>query len=377
MRPCSSALPSLACVAGNGPARSRIPGSTLAAVGETCRTTRTHAGRSAGSPAASCRNTSTPPAEAPTTTRSLERLTGAMIGRAGQEPLSGGTGRTNRRRRSRIASFRTRISSSPPALARRLGDGHARGPRHAPSVLDCLPVRVAFHRPHFSAAGAMAGGSGRRCCVVSFDATPSAATWGSRGPDCVLVDRIAPVLLQLVREEVARRRRLAGRERRRLAVDLDLDEPVGRHDLELDLRPSETRTEPAGEQVRLRGRGGDSDAADVGDPGPQRGELAAPAARARPRDVRDGDPIEDLRQPPVVGREVRPLGRVDDEPVDDVDQLRERLRAPRRQAPPAQERRQVRDEERRDDARGRPPPSGRGAAARAPRSRCGSPGRGS
>ena len=92
---------------------------------------------------------------------------------------------------------------------------------------------------------------------------------------------------------------------------------------------------------------------DVGDPGPERGEQRPPARRPRPGDVRDRRAREAARRGAVRVRQVVPLGRVDDEPVGDADELVELLRAPGRLAAPAQEHRQVGDEQRLDDARGR------------------------
>ena len=57
------------------------------------------------------------------------------------------------------------------------------------------------------------------------------------------------------------------------------------------------------------------------DPRPHRREQRPPARRALPGDVRDDHRCEELRSPAVAGREIRPFGRVDDQPVDDPHQL--------------------------------------------------------
>ena len=83
------------------------------------------------------------------------------------------------------------------------------------------------------------------------------------------------------------------------------------------------------------------------------------ASSSRQRDVRDqamseiSGALEQLDEPPVRIRQVVPLGRVDDEPVDDADDLLELGRAPRRLAAPAEEHGQVGDQERLDDRRRR------------------------
>ena len=89
---------------------------------------------------------------------------------------------------------------------------------------------------------------------------------------------------------------------------------------------------------------------------PQLRDRAAPAQRPRPDDVGDGGALEVRSEPRVATRCVRPLARVDDEPVDDVDELLERLVAERRLPAPAQEDRQVGEREREHDARGRAGP---------------------
>ena len=172
---------------------------------------------------------------------------------------------------------------------------------------------------------------------------------GSRG----LVDRVAAEDVELGRQEVARTRRPAPRPRDRLAVDghaLDLaGGPMGQLDLLLQPRP-----EPAREQERVRLRPGDRQRLGRLDVRPERREARAPAEPTAPGDVRHGDPVVELLELPVGRREVAPLGRVDDEPVADVDELLQLRRAPRRQPAPAAERRQVGDEERLDDRAGHP-----------------------
>src|SRR5205809_4506450 len=63
-----------------------------------------------------------------------------------------------------------------------------------------------------------------------------------------LVDRVAGKLVELVREQVSRKRRIARRERRRPAVELDADQLVRGLVLERD-RPTQPRAKPAGEQL--------------------------------------------------------------------------------------------------------------------------------
>ena len=81
--------------------------------------------------------------------------------------------------------------------------------------------------------------------------------------------------------------------------------------------------------------------------------MLPPARRPRPRDVRGGAAREELGHPRVRIGHVLPLGRVDDQPVGDADELLELGRAPRRLAAPTEEDGQVRDEQRLDDARRR------------------------
>src|SRR5215207_7000493 len=69
MVPSSIDSPSTAWWAGRGPERLRMAASMLLDVGERCRTTATAAGRSGGNWATRRRRLSTPPADAPITTR--------------------------------------------------------------------------------------------------------------------------------------------------------------------------------------------------------------------------------------------------------------------------------------------------------------------
>ncbi len=117
-------------------------------------------------------------------------------------------------------------------------------------------------------------------------------------------------------------------------------------------RSSRERSQPS-EKPRLRGRPVDPDRPDVGDPGPERGEERPPPRRPLPGDVGGRRAREELGEARVRVRQVVPLGRVDDEPVGDADELVELRRAPRRLAAPAQEDGQVGDEQRLDDARRR------------------------
>src|SRR6266566_4466512 len=83
-----------------------------------------------------------------------------------------------------------------------------------------------------------------------------------------LVDRVASHLVELIRAQISRERWIAGRKGRRLAVELDADELVGRLVLEAD-RPPQTRAKPAGEQVRLRLGASDLDLLHRCDLGPE------------------------------------------------------------------------------------------------------------
>ena len=112
------------------------------------------------------------------------------------------------------------------------------------------------------------------------------------------------------------------------------------------------RAQPAGEQERVGLRPRHRQRLHSLDLGPEPREPAAPAEAAPPGDVRDGDPVEERRELRVGAGKPAPLGRVDDEPVADVDELLELRLAPRRQPAPAAERRQVGDQERRDDRAG-------------------------
>ena len=120
-------------------------------------------------------------------------------------------------------------------------------------------------------------------------------------------------------------------------------------------RVPEPRAQPAGEEQRLRPRRRHRDL--VRFERPRARELASPALRPFPGDVRDHGAVEALRELCVAVRQVlvRPLGRVDDQPVDDVHELVEHL-AELGHPAPAHEDRQVRDQERDDDARRMPRP---------------------
>ncbi len=145
-----------------------------------------------------------------------------------------------------------------------------------------------------------------------------------------LVDRVARELVELVGEDVARNGRIAGRERRRLAVEIDSLEPRRLDVLELDVVAAEPRAEPADEKQRLRVRAGDADRRDVRDVGPERREQRAPPRRARPRDVGDGRAVEESGEIAVRVRQVIPLGRVDDQAID---RRRRAARTPARPTP--------------------------------------------
>src|SRR5207247_8931521 len=117
---------------------------------------------------------------------------------------------------------------------------------------------------------------------------------------------------------------------------LDPAQAVGWVVLEL-ARMRQPRAQPAGEQVTLGSGARYANALDACDVRPERSEHRPPPARARPGDVGHDNAVEDLRQATVALRQVRPLGAVDDQAVDDVDPLLELGRAERRQSTPAQE----------------------------------------
>jgi hypothetical protein len=97
---------------------------------------------------------------------------------------------------------------------------------------------------------------------------------------------VARERVELLREDVGAGRRVARRERSRLAVDVDTVEPVGRVVLQLDGDASGVSA-ASREQLRLRGGARDADALHARDVRPQRGEHRTPPARARPGDVGD------------------------------------------------------------------------------------------
>src|SRR3954454_17403560 len=111
MRPRSIWPSSSACAAGRSPTRSRMAGSTLVAIAGTCRTTKTLAGRSAGSLAMILRSASTPPADAPTTTMSCP-----VVWSSGDTPL-------------RFNALRSMIAplSRPSIVVAALGDSITEG----------------------------------------------------------------------------------------------------------------------------------------------------------------------------------------------------------------------------------------------------------
>src|SRR5438094_6118932 len=77
-------------------------------------------------------------------------------------------------------------------------------------------------------------------------------------PNRALVDRIPVEPVELVGEQIRGSRRVARWERRRVAVELDAHEPLGRLVLDLDL-PLEPGAQPPPEQVRLSQRPRDPD----------------------------------------------------------------------------------------------------------------------
>src|SRR5205823_6943999 len=103
-----------------------------------------------------------------------------------------------------------------------------------------------------------------------------------RREDRGLVHRVAREAIELVGEDIACERRIARRERRGLAVEVDALEVLGLDDLERDVVTLEAGAQPAEQQVRLRGRAVDADRADAGDAGPERGEQGPPARRPGP-----------------------------------------------------------------------------------------------
>ena len=115
---------------------------------------------------------------------------------------------------------------------------------------------------------------------------------------------------------------------------------------------AKARAEPADEQRRVRARPLDRQPLDRSDARPAGRERCPPRERAAPGDVGDRRPGEEVRELAVCGGNRRPLRRVDDEAVADVDDLRERGRVPLRPAAPAAERGQVGDEQGQHDGRG-------------------------
>ena len=113
----------------------------------------------------------------------------------------------------------------------------------------------------------------------------------------------------------------------------------------------EARREPPAEQHRLRQRPADVQLVGLANRGPQLRDRAAPAQRPAPDDVGDRDALEVRNELGVRRGNVLPLARVDDEPVDHVDELLEGWAPERRPAAPAQEDRQVGEHERQHDAR--------------------------
>src|SRR5204863_9188179 len=106
---------------------------------------------------------------------------------------------------------------------------------------------------------------------------------------------------------------------------------------EVDLGTAEAGAKPTAEEPRLRRGSRYTHGVDVRDPRPQRREMRAPARGPRPGDVRDRAARKERRESGVRERQVVPLGRVDDEPVDHVHELLELQMPPRRLAAPAEE----------------------------------------
>src|SRR5207247_7419453 len=107
-----------------------------------------------------------------------------------------------------------------------------------------------------------------------------------------LVDRVAREMVELDRKEIARRARFAPRRGNVFAAEPDRELP--RRFDRANGAPELCR-EPAAQERRLRARAADADLL-LADPGPVAGELDPPVVDARPGDVRDGGPLESLRQ---------------------------------------------------------------------------------
>ena len=116
---------------------------------------------------------------------------------------------------------------------------------------------------------------------------------------------------------------------------------------------AKARAEPAGEQRRVRARALDRQPLDRSDARPARREPTPATGACGARRCRTPpSAVNRCASWPYAARDRRPLRRVDDEPVADVDDLRERRRVPVRLAAPAAERGQVGDEQRQHDGRG-------------------------
>ena len=188
---------------------------------------------------------------------------------------------------------------------------------------------------------------------------------GSTSPGCAdrrLVDRVAAEHVQLVGQQVARRRR-----RRRAARPRSPSTATPRSVFAARCASSTSAAAASAASRRAAAHPPPAPspaALHAPDPGPELRRAAA-ASRAcaprrcpRPRPGRTARPAA-RRQPAVP-----PFRRVDDEPVDHADELRQLAGLPARLAAPAAEHRQVGDEERharstRAPSRGRPSASAR------------------
>src|SRR3954452_19712268 len=101
---------------------------------------------------------------------------------------------------------------------------------------------------------------------------PCSFSWSLSGGDRAdrgLVDRVAGEAVELVGEHVARPRRVARRERRGVAVEVDALELLALVDLERDVLAAQPRAKPTGQEIALRLRPVHADRGEVGDLGPE------------------------------------------------------------------------------------------------------------
>src|SRR5918994_1574265 len=162
-----------------------------------------------------------------------------------------------------------------------------------------------------------------------------------------LVDRVAGETVELVGEQLARCPALLAR-LDVLAVERDPLDRLGGLVPELDVAP-ESRAEPPDEKRGLLNRAPNLEHARL--ERPALSDRPAPAERARPHDVGHRDTFEPPGQVGIARGRVLPLQRVDDETLDDGDEPLEHVRREGRAASPTDERGQVGEQQRHDDAR--------------------------